>query len=86
MTRGCTENRAIPQDQHCVSSTLSITFAFSYDLEEGEKGALAKDLREKDPDRVARVTARLRYGARKTPHRRLRKMLAPSTRTAKSRR
>ena len=34
----------------------------SYDLEEGEKGALAKDLREEDPDRVARVTARLRYG------------------------
>ena len=34
----------------------------SYDLEEGEKGALAKDLREEDPDRVARVTARLHYG------------------------
>ena len=34
----------------------------SYDREEGEKGALAKDLREEDPDRVARVTARLHYG------------------------
>ena len=34
----------------------------SYDREEGEKGALAKDLREEDPDRVARVTARVHYG------------------------
>ena len=34
----------------------------SYELEEGEKGALAKDLREEDPDRVARLTARIHYG------------------------
>ena len=34
----------------------------SYDREEGEKGTLAKDLREEDLDRVARVTARLHYG------------------------
>ena len=34
----------------------------SYDREEGEKGALAKDLREEDPDRVARVTAKVHYG------------------------
>lgn len=34
----------------------------SYVREEGEKGALAKDIREEDPDRVMRVTAKVHYG------------------------
>ena len=34
----------------------------SFVREEGDKGPLAKDLREEDPERVARVTARVHYG------------------------
>lgn len=45
-------NEVKPEKNTCVS----------YVLEEGDKGPLAKDLREEDPDRVARVTARVHYG------------------------
>ena len=34
----------------------------SFVLEDGDKGALAKDLRTEDPERVARVTAKVHYG------------------------
>ena len=34
----------------------------SFVREEGDKGPLAKDLREEDPVRVARMTARVHYG------------------------
>lgn len=34
----------------------------SFVLEETEKGPTAKDLREEDPERVARVTAKVYYG------------------------
>ena len=45
-------NEVKPEKNTCVS----------YVREEGEKGALAKDLREEDPDRVMRVTAKVHYG------------------------
>lgn len=34
----------------------------SFVREEGDKGPLAKDLRQEDPERVARVTAKVHYG------------------------
>ena len=34
----------------------------SFVREEGDKGPLAKDLRKEDPERVARVTAKIHYG------------------------
>ena len=45
-------NEVKPKKNICVS----------FIREEGEKGPLAKDLREEDPDRVARVTAIVHYG------------------------
>lgn len=42
----------VPEKQMCVS----------FILEEGEKGPTAKDVRTEDPDRVARVTAKIHYG------------------------
>ena len=34
----------------------------SFVLEESDKGPSAKDVREEDPERVARVTAKVHYG------------------------
>ena len=34
----------------------------SFVREEGDKGSLAKDIREEDPERVTRVTAKVHYG------------------------
>ena len=50
----------VPEKQMCVS----------FILEEGEKGPLAKDVRTEDPNRVARLTAKVHYGkvAVRTPH------------------
>lgn len=45
-------NDVVPEKNTCVS----------FVREEGDKGPLAKDLRKEDPDRVARVTARVHYG------------------------
>ena len=45
-------NEVVPEKNTCVS----------YFREEGEKGSLAKDLRKEDPERVARVTAKVHYG------------------------
>ena len=45
-------NEVKPEKNTCVS----------FVREEGDKGSLAKDLREEDPERVARVTARVHYG------------------------
>lgn len=45
-------NELVPEKNTCVS----------FVREEGEKGALAKDLRAEDPERVARVTAKVHYG------------------------
>ena len=45
-------NEVKPEKNTCVS----------FLREEGDKGALAKDLREEDPERVARVTAKVHYG------------------------
>lgn len=45
-------NGMVPEKDMCVS----------YILEESEKGPSAKDVREEDPDRVARVTAKVHYG------------------------
>ncbi|KAL9132630.1 MAG: hypothetical protein Q9175_006194 [Cornicularia normoerica] len=45
-------NEVKPEKNACVS----------YVREEGDKGALAKDLRKEDPERVALVTAKVHYG------------------------
>ena len=45
-------NEVKPNKNTCVS----------FVREEGDKGPLAKDLREEDPERVARVTAKVHYG------------------------
>ena len=45
-------NELKPEKNTCVS----------FVREEGEKGSLAKDLRQEDPERVARVTAKIHYG------------------------
>lgn len=45
-------NGLVPEKNMCVS----------FVLEEGEKGALAKDLREEAIERVKRVTAEVHYG------------------------
>ena len=45
-------NEVKPDKNTCVS----------FIREEGDKGSLAKDLRQEDPDRVTRVTARVHYG------------------------
>lgn len=45
-------NDVVPEKDTCVS----------FAQEEGEKGPLAKDLRKEDPERVARVTAKVHYG------------------------
>ncbi|KAL9071982.1 MAG: hypothetical protein Q9161_003914 [Pseudevernia consocians] len=45
-------NEVVPEKNTCVS----------FVQEEGEKGLLAKDLRKEDPERVARVTAKVHYG------------------------
>lgn len=45
-------NEVLPEKNTCVS----------FVREEGDKGPLAKDLRKEDPDRVARVTAKVHYG------------------------
>ena len=45
-------NEVKPDKNTCVS----------FIREEGDKGSLAKDLRKEDPERVARVTARVHYG------------------------
>ena len=45
-------NEVKPNKNTCVS----------FVREEGDKGPLAKDLRKEDPERVARVTARVHYG------------------------
>ena len=45
-------NEVKPEKNTCVS----------FVREEGDKGPLAKDLREEDPERVARVTAKVHYG------------------------
>ena len=45
-------NEVVPEKDTCVS----------FVQEEGEKGLLAKDLREENPERVARVTAKVHYG------------------------
>lgn len=45
-------NDVPPEKNTCVS----------FVREEGDKGSLAKDLRKEDPERVARVTAKIHYG------------------------
>lgn len=45
-------NEVVAEKNTCVS----------FVREEGDKGPLAKDLRKEDPDRVARVTAKVHYG------------------------
>ena len=42
----------VPEKDMCVS----------FVLEESEKGPSAKDVREEDPERIARVTAKVHYG------------------------
>ena len=42
--------------------TLEKDMCVSFKHEEGAKGPLAKDIRQEDPARVARVTAKVHYG------------------------
>ena len=42
--------------------TLEKDMCVSFKHEEGAKGPLAKDVRQEDPARVARVTAKVHYG------------------------
>lgn len=49
-----------------ISPTKGLCVSFV--CEEGDKGFTAKDLREEDPDRVARVTAKVHYGRVEVSH------------------
>ena len=49
-------------DKACKNITPGKGMCVSFVLEETEKGPTAKDLREEDPERVARVTAKVHYG------------------------
>ncbi len=49
-------------DKACKNITPGKGMCVSFVLEETEKGLTAKDLREEDPERVARVTAKVHYG------------------------
>ena len=49
-------------DKACKNMTPGKGMCVSFVLEETEKGPTAKDLREEDPERVARVTAKVHYG------------------------
>ncbi|KAK4694889.1 cold shock protein, partial [Lecanoromycetidae sp. Uapishka_2] len=49
-------------DKACNGLIPTKGLLVSYVCEEGEKGPTAKDLREEDPIRVARVTAKVHYG------------------------
>lgn len=56
------ENSAIAFDKQCNGLTLVKDMTVSFVVEEGPKGPLAKSIREEDPVRVARVTAKRYYG------------------------
>lgn len=49
-------------DKACKNLTPAKGLCVSFVLEESEKGLTAKDLREEDPERVARLTAKVHYG------------------------
>jgi len=55
-------NSAIAFDKQCNGLTLTKDMTVSFVFEEGPKGPLAKDIREEDPVRVARVSAKRHYG------------------------
>lgn len=48
--------------KQCNGLTLAKDMCVSFVCEDGEKGPAAKDLRQEDPARVARVTAKVLYG------------------------
>lgn len=57
-----TLSSAIAFEKQCNGLTLTKAMTVSFVCEEGSKGPLAKDIREEDPARVARVTAKRHYG------------------------
>ena len=48
--------------KQCNGLTLFKDMCVSFVYEDGDKGPAAKDVREEDPARVARVTAKVLYG------------------------
>ena len=48
--------------KQCNGLTLVKDMCVSFVYEDGDKGPAAKDVREEDPARVARVTAKVLYG------------------------
>ena len=49
-------------EKQCGGMVIEKDICVSFVLEESEKGPSAKDVREEDPERVARVTAKVHYG------------------------
>ena len=49
-------------DKACKNLTPAKGLCVSFVLEESEKGLTAKELREENPERVARLTAKVHYG------------------------
>ncbi|KAL6721650.1 hypothetical protein ACLMJK_000754 [Lecanora helva] len=56
------EEPAIVFDKETNGLALEKDMCVSFKYEEGAKGPLAKDVRQEDPDRVARITAKIHYG------------------------
>ena len=54
--------RIIIFDKETNGITLETDMCVSFKQEEGSKGPVAKDLRQEDPARVARVGAKVHYG------------------------
>ena len=49
-------------EKQCGGMVIEKDMCVSFVLEESDKGPSAKDVREEDPERVARVTAKVHYG------------------------
>ena len=60
-------DRAIVFAKELNGLTLEKNMCVSFKQEEGAKGPLAKDIRQEDPDRVARITAKVHYGIVEVP-------------------